>query len=268
MTIAGATSPVTLAGTVVQGLAEFLGVATAMQVAAPGAKLVFCFGSGVLDMLRTTFSHGLRRERPHGRDGHRGGPLPRRARRSTPGSRPTPSTPASRPATRRPSRPRTVCSANPDIVSGWGLIDSHNTMYLPQSVVDNEIAAMVRRLSARSRSRQPRWRRLDRQGRAGRRLPRRKGHGAAHPRRRAPHCRASRPALLREVGRGGSNRERHGERTRSSASSRRTPPRSPCLTDEQLDDLAADLPRSDGESVRRARRGSAAPAPRQRSGER
>ena len=39
-----------------------------------------------------------------------------------------------------------VCSANPDIVSGWGLIDSHNTMYLPQSVVDNEIAAMVRRL--------------------------------------------------------------------------------------------------------------------------
>ena len=39
-----------------------------------------------------------------------------------------------------------VCGANPDIVSGWGLIDSHNTMYLPQSVVDNEIAAMVRRL--------------------------------------------------------------------------------------------------------------------------
>ena len=58
MTIAGATSPVTLAGTVVQGLAEFLGVATALQVAAPGARLVFCFGSGVLDMLRTTFSLG------------------------------------------------------------------------------------------------------------------------------------------------------------------------------------------------------------------
>jgi trimethylamine--corrinoid protein Co-methyltransferase len=40
----------------------------------------------------------------------------------------------------------TVCGASPDIVSGWGLIDSHNTMHLPQSVVDNEIAAMVRRL--------------------------------------------------------------------------------------------------------------------------
>jgi trimethylamine--corrinoid protein Co-methyltransferase len=40
----------------------------------------------------------------------------------------------------------TVCAAAPDIVTGWGLIDSHNTMHLPQSVVDNEIAAMVRRL--------------------------------------------------------------------------------------------------------------------------
>ena len=40
----------------------------------------------------------------------------------------------------------TVCGAVPDIVSGWGLIDSHNTMSLPQSVIDNEMAAMVRRL--------------------------------------------------------------------------------------------------------------------------
>ena len=58
MTIAGATSPVTLAGTVTQGVAEFLGIATALQVAAPGARAVFCFGSGVLDMLRTTFALG------------------------------------------------------------------------------------------------------------------------------------------------------------------------------------------------------------------
>jgi trimethylamine--corrinoid protein Co-methyltransferase len=41
-----------------------------------------------------------------------------------------------------------VCSANPDIVTGWGLIDAHNTMYLPQSVVDNEMAAMIRRMYA------------------------------------------------------------------------------------------------------------------------
>ena len=100
MTIAGATSPVTLAGTVMQGLAEFLGIATALQVAAPGARLIFCFGSGVLDMLRTTFALGslesalmgaMATEVGH----HLGVPT------LNPGSRPTPRTPASRRGTRR-----------------------------------------------------------------------------------------------------------------------------------------------------------------------
>ena len=53
-------------------------------------------------------------------------------------------------------KPATVCGANPDIVTGWGLIDSHNTMYLPQSVVDNEMAAMAAaapRRRSRSRTR-------------------------------------------------------------------------------------------------------------------
>ena len=40
----------------------------------------------------------------------------------------------------------TVCSANPDLVSGWGLIDSSSALYLPQIVIDNEIALMVRRM--------------------------------------------------------------------------------------------------------------------------
>ena len=40
----------------------------------------------------------------------------------------------------------TVCGAVPDMVSGWGLIDPHNTMSLPESVIDNEMAAMLRRL--------------------------------------------------------------------------------------------------------------------------
>ena len=40
----------------------------------------------------------------------------------------------------------TVCGAVPNMVSGWGLIDSHNTMSLPQSVIDNEMAAMLHRL--------------------------------------------------------------------------------------------------------------------------
>ena len=147
MTIAGATSPVTLAGTVVQAVAEFLGVATAFQVAAPGARLVFCFGSGVLDMVRTTFSLGcvesglmaaMATEVGH----HLGVPTLNPAL-STDGKHP-----GVQAGYEKALKAATICAANPDLVSGWGLIDSHNTMYLPQSVIDNEIAAMVRRLCA------------------------------------------------------------------------------------------------------------------------
>ncbi len=145
MTIAGATSPVTLAGTVVQGLAEFLGVATALQVAAPGARLVFCFGSGVLDMRRATFSLGCVESALMGamatEVGHYLG---------VPTLNPGLSTDSKHAGLQtgyeKGLKVAGVCGANPDIVSGWGLIDSHNTMYLPQSVIDNEIAAMVRRL--------------------------------------------------------------------------------------------------------------------------
>lgn len=145
MAIAGATAPVTLAGTVVLGLAEFLGIATALQVAAPGARLIFAFGSGVLDMLRTTFSLGCVESALMAamatEAGHSVG---------VPTMHPGLSTDSKHPGLQtgyeKALKVAGVCAADPDIVSGWGLIDSHNTMYLPQSVVDNEIAAMVRRL--------------------------------------------------------------------------------------------------------------------------
>jgi len=145
MTVAGATSPVTLAGTVVQGLAEFLGIATALQVAAPGARLIFCFGSGVLDMRQTTFSQGcvesalmaaMATEVGH----HVGVPT------LSPGM----STDARhlhlQGGYEKAMKAATVCAADPDIVTGWGLLDSHNTMSLPQSVIDNELGGMLRRL--------------------------------------------------------------------------------------------------------------------------
>ncbi len=146
MAIAGATSPVTLAGTVVQGVAEFLGIATALQLAAPGARLIFCFGSGVLDMLRTTFSLGcvesglmaaMATEVGH----HLGVPT------LNPGFSTDSNQAGLQTGYEKALKTAAVCGARPDIVSGWGLIDSHNTMYLPQAVVDNEIAAMVRRLT-------------------------------------------------------------------------------------------------------------------------
>ncbi|MBE0527911.1 MAG: trimethylamine methyltransferase family protein [Thermoleophilia bacterium] len=146
MTIAGATSPVTLAGTVVQGLAEFLGMATALQVAAPGARVVFCFGSGVLDMLRTTFALGSVESGLMGamatEVGHYLG---------VPTLNPGLSTDAKHAGVQagyeKAMKAATVCGAVPDMVSGWGLIDSHNTMSLPQSVIDNEMAEMLRRLN-------------------------------------------------------------------------------------------------------------------------
>ena len=154
MSIAGATSPVTLAGSVVQGVAEFLGAATALQVAAPGARLVFCFGSGVLDMLRTTFSMGNLESAQMGamatEVGHYLG---------VPTLNPGLSTDAKHPDLQagyeKALKLGAVCSASPDIVTGWGLIDSHNTMYLPQSVVDNEMAAWPDGSTARSRCRMP-----------------------------------------------------------------------------------------------------------------
>jgi trimethylamine--corrinoid protein Co-methyltransferase len=147
MTIAGATSPVTLAGTVTQGVAEFLGIATALQVAAPGARLVFCFGSGVLDMLRTTFALGslesglmaaMAVEVGH----HLGVPV------LCPGLSTDAKHAGIQAGYEKAMKASTVCAANPDIVTGWGLIDSHNTMSLPQSVIDDEMAAMLRRINA------------------------------------------------------------------------------------------------------------------------
>ena len=170
MSIAGATSPVTLAGSVVQGVAEFLGAATALQVAAPGARLIFCFGSGVLDMLRTTFSMGSVESALMGamatEVGHYLG---------VPTLNPGMSTDSKHAGVQtgyeKALKLSTVCGANPDIVTGWGLIDSHNTMYLPQSVVDNEIAAMVRRLHGGGRGLgRDAGDREHRQGRARRRL--------------------------------------------------------------------------------------------------
>lgn len=147
MAIAGATSPVMVAGTVVQGVAEFLGIATALQVAAPGARLVFCFGSAALDMLRTTFALG----------GLESAVMAAMATEvghflGVPTLCPGLSTDAKHAGVQagyeKALKAATVCAAGADIVTGWGLLDSHNTMSLPQSVIDNEMAAMLRRLHA------------------------------------------------------------------------------------------------------------------------
>ena len=252
MSIAGATSPVTLAGSVVQGVAEFLGAATALQVAAPGARLVFCFGSGVLDMLRTTFSMGNVESAQMGAMATEVGHF-----LGVPTLNPGFSTDSKQPGLQagyeKALKTAGVCAANPDIVSGWGLLDSHNTMYLPQSVVDNEIAAMVRRLHGRVEvSRRHPGRRVDRQGRPRRRLPRgaRRRRSASAP--ASTTCRRSPTAHSYEkwVEDGVTENDvaeaeverllaKHAERS--------------CLEADKIDELAA-ICGVDDESVRRAHR--------------
>ena len=58
MPIAGATAPITVAGTATMNVAEFLGVATAIRLAAPDAKVIMGVGAALLDMRETTFSFG------------------------------------------------------------------------------------------------------------------------------------------------------------------------------------------------------------------
>jgi len=252
MAIAGATSPVTLAGTVVQGLAEFLGIATAMQVAAPGAKLVFCLGSGVLDMLRTTFSLGCVESSLMGamatEVGHYLGVPTLNPGLSTDGKHPGLQT-----GYEKALKVATVCSANPDIVSGWGLIDSHNTMYLPQSVIDNEMAAMVRRLRSEVE--------ISTDTMAGASIAKvGPGGGYLAEKETARRIRAGEHLMPRVSTRLSYDKWVEEDQTENDVASHEVErllaahaAKEPCLTDAQLADLAH-ICRMDGESIRRARR--------------
>jgi trimethylamine--corrinoid protein Co-methyltransferase len=56
LALAGATSPITLAGTLVQTNAEVLATVTILQLAAPGCPLVYVGNAGILDMRTSTFA--------------------------------------------------------------------------------------------------------------------------------------------------------------------------------------------------------------------
>ena len=144
--ISGATAPVTLAGVVTQGLAELLGAAAAMQVLTPGARLVLGPSGAVLDMRTTNICYGAVEggllnaaftEVLHSLD------LPV----ITPGLGTDAKHLGVQDGFEKALKGIVTVSAGCDLLSGgMGLIDSVNTLYLPQIVVDGEIAAMIRRL--------------------------------------------------------------------------------------------------------------------------
>ncbi len=144
--IAGATAPATLAGLVVQGLAELLGACAALQVLSPGARLV-CGPSGtILDMRSTSICYGALEgglydaaftEVLH----HLGLPV------TTPGLGTDAKHLGVQDGFEKALKAFVTVAAGSDLLSGgMGLIDSVNTLYLPQIVVDAEIVAMIRRL--------------------------------------------------------------------------------------------------------------------------
>ena len=144
--ISGATAPVTLAGVVVQGVAELLGAVSAMQILSPGARLI-CGPSGtVLDMRSTSICYGAVE-----------GGLMNAAFTEvlhslglpviTPGLGTDAKHLGLQDGFEKALKGIVTVGAGSDLLSGgMGLIDSVNTLSLPQIVVDGEIAGMIRRL--------------------------------------------------------------------------------------------------------------------------
>jgi trimethylamine--corrinoid protein Co-methyltransferase len=148
MPIAGATAPITVAGTVTMDVAEWLGVMTAIKLSAPDAPVIMGAGTSVLDMRATTFSFGALEaglmcaavaEVGH----HLGVPVlcPGLATDAKYGGIQT--------GFEKALKGLICASAGADLITGGiGLLNGANVLSLPQIVIDGEIAAMIKRIVA------------------------------------------------------------------------------------------------------------------------
>jgi trimethylamine--corrinoid protein Co-methyltransferase len=148
MPIAGVTAPVTIAGTVALNVAEFLGIATVIELLAPGAPLIMGAGPGLLDMRATTFSFAALEASlmtvacvEIGHD--LGVPV------LAPGLASDAKYGGIQAGFEKALKGLAVASAGADVISGGiGLLASAGIMSLPQIVIDAEIATMIRRMLA------------------------------------------------------------------------------------------------------------------------
>jgi trimethylamine---corrinoid protein Co-methyltransferase len=146
MPIAGATSPVTLAGTHAQLWAEILGAVTAIQTAVPGAPIVACCGPGILDMRQTTMSLGNLESTLMGvastEIGHHLGLPVHNAGLSTDAKHL-----GVQAGYEKGLKVMAAVATGADVISGgFGFLDSSSTFSLPMIAVDAEIAGMARRM--------------------------------------------------------------------------------------------------------------------------
>jgi trimethylamine--corrinoid protein Co-methyltransferase len=146
--MSGATAPVTMAAGITQAVAEFLGVATAMQSMAPGARLVFGASSNVMDMRSAHVAYGAPESHLMAAAGIEMGHF-----LGVPVAVPGLGTEAKYPGIQagydKAFKGLTTAAALADIVSGGvGMLDSVDLLYLPQIVIDCEIVGIIRRLLA------------------------------------------------------------------------------------------------------------------------
>jgi trimethylamine:corrinoid methyltransferase-like protein len=144
----GATAPVTVASGITMAVAEFLGVATFMQTVSPGARLLFGASGSTMDMRSAGVSYaspeaGLMAAASVEVGHHLGVPV------MVPGLATDAKHAGVQCGYEKALKGLTACAAEADILSGGvGMIDSVNTLYMPQIVIDCEIAGMIRRLLA------------------------------------------------------------------------------------------------------------------------
>ncbi len=148
MPIAGATAPLTVAGAVTINTAEFLGVATAIELAAPGSRQIMGVGTSLLDMQATTFAFGALEAALMCATGvavaHRLG-VPALA----PGLATDAKYPGIQAGYEKALKGLIVAAAGSDLMTGGiGLLSGAGIMSLPQIVIDAEMATMIHRLLA------------------------------------------------------------------------------------------------------------------------
>ncbi|HET7293417.1 MAG TPA: trimethylamine methyltransferase family protein [Vicinamibacteria bacterium] len=146
MPLAGGTAPVTLMGTVVQTVAEFLGGVVLYQLAQPGCPMIFGIGSTVLDMRTGLYAAGAPElpllnlaltEMAH----HYG--VPAMAQGVVTDAK----APGPQAAAEKMASALVAALAGADIVNGLGLLDSHQALSLEQLVLDDELFRGVRRIA-------------------------------------------------------------------------------------------------------------------------
>ena len=147
MPIEGATSPVTLAGTLALAWAEILGMITAIKTSATGAAVIACCGAGVLGMQTGVISLGCLENSVMG-----GGAVQIGHHLDLPTHIAGLATDAKHLGVQMGYEQgmkvlAAVLTGADTISGGFGLLDSCSAFFLPMIPVDAEIAAVARRMA-------------------------------------------------------------------------------------------------------------------------